>query len=114
MANSVTIVVTEICCKNTSEVGHDEVYIKYVVDGGRAKRFPDKGYHSLKDGECWNNIDLRISYKDNVNIQLYDSDNGKDDSLGQYTYVVADAEKTENTPYTNTNGASYVVTTTPG
>lgn len=94
-------------------MGHDEVYIKYSVDGNREKRYPAKGYQSLADGETWPDIDLIISYKTSLLIGLYDSDAGKDDFLGSHTYETDDASKTEQNVVSNTNGANYTLYTEP-
>ena len=114
MPNSVTIMLTQIKCNNTSEIGHDEVYIKYSADGGRAKRYPDKGYQSLADGETWSNIHLPINYKTTVVVSLDDSDAGKDDFLGSYTYEIDDASQSEQHVVSNSNGANYTLFTEPG
>jgi len=114
MANSVTIMLTQIKCNNTSEIGHDEVYIKYSIDGGREKRYPAKGYQSLADGEVWPNINLPINYKNTVVVGLYDSDTGKDDFLGSYTYNTDDASQTEQHTVSNSNGANYTLFTEAG
>lgn len=113
MPNSVTIMLTQIKCNNTSEHGHDEVYIKYSIDGQRDKRYPSKGYQSLANGEIWSNINLPISYKNTVVIGLYDSDAGKDDFLGSHTYQTDDASQAEQHVVSNSNGANYTLYTEP-
>ncbi|NVK63084.1 MAG: hypothetical protein HWE22_00805 [Flavobacteriales bacterium] len=114
MANSVTIYLQSIVCENTSEMGHDEVYVKYSVDGGRNKRFPSSGYESMSpnDNNPWV-INLPIEYKNTLVIGLYDSDAGKDDSLGTHSYTAADASKEQSNTVSNSNGAKFVLNTGP-
>ena len=115
MANSsVTIYLQSIECVSTSETGKDEVYVKYVADGGRATRFPSSGYHSMSPTE--NNpwvVNLPISYKETLVIGLYDSDTLGDESLGSHTYSVADASEQESNDISNPNGANYILNTGP-
>lgn len=114
MSNSVTLYLQKITCQNTSEVGNDEVYIKYIADGGREQRFPASGYHSMdsKNDDVWV-VNLPMTYKETLVIGLYDSDTGKDDSLGSHTYDTADASKNEQNPVSNPNGAAYTLYTGP-
>ena len=107
--SSTTITITNIHCNEPSEIGHDEVYIKYTVDGGHAKRFPSSGYHSMGSGDNWD-PDLPITFKQNVVVGLYDQDTLGDENLGTHTYTTTSPQP-ETEPYTNTNGANYTVTT---
>jgi hypothetical protein len=107
---STTIELTEIKCNNTSELGSDEVYIKYSIDNGREHRFPDKGWHSLSSGETWQNVSLGLTFKDSVLVQLFDRDPAGDDSLGSHTYFPGDSQP-ETVTVSNTNGANYLLST---
>lgn len=109
MSNKITIELNNIHCNSTSEKGHDEVYIKYSVDGGRETRFPSNGYHSMANGDNWNPA-LIVSYATTVVISLYDEDTLGDEFLGSHTYTVSDPQP-ETVPVSNTNGASYTLST---
>ena len=109
MKEKITIVLKVIHCNNTSESGHDEVFIKYTIDGGLEKRFPDKGYHALADGEDWE-VDLPLTFSDNVIVALYDEDHSKRpstaDFLGSHTYFATDPQP-EKANVSAPNGANY-------
>jgi hypothetical protein len=108
-ADSTSIELTTITCISTSESGHDEVYIKYSVDGGRDQRFPDTGYHSMTKGDVWN-VDIPLSFKESAVVSLFDNDLGHDEFLGSHTYYPTDPQP-ETVPVSNTNGADYNLAT---
>ncbi len=109
MSSKISIILNNIHCNNTSERGHDEVYIKYSVDGGRDSRFPSNGYHSMANGDNWD-PGLIISYSSSAVVGLYDEDTLGDEFLGSHTYTTADPQP-ETVPVSNTNGASYTLST---
>lgn len=115
---SQTMYLQSVICLNTSESGHDEVYVKYSIDGGSSTRFPsssaDPDYHSMNtdDNNPWV-TNLKLQFNNTVLIELWDSDTGGDDPLGSYTYSAADAPYTESQLVTDTNGARYVLVTGP-
>lgn len=110
-ANSTNIILTTITCINTSEPGSDEVYIKYIEDGGREQRFPTSSYHSMSDGDKWN-VNLPLSFKESAVVSLADNDTGGDDHLGSHTYQPGDPQP-ETVEISNTNGAKYTLSTAP-
>lgn len=114
MSDSVSFYLQKITCQATSEVGNDEVYIKYIADGEHPVRFPSTGYHSMDSNkhDVWV-VNLPITYKETLVIELCDSDSGEDDSLGSHTYITADASRNEPNPVSNTNGARYTIYTGP-
>ncbi|WP_160810759.1 hypothetical protein [Nitrosomonas sp. HPC101] len=107
---STTIELTTIKCNHTSELGSDEVYIKYSIDNGREQRFPANGWHSLSSGDTWDNVSLGLTFKDSVLIQLFDRDTFGDDSLGSHTYFPGDSQP-ETVTVKNPNGADYSLST---
>lgn len=107
---STTIELTTITCNHTSEMGSDEVYIKYSIDNGREHRFPASGWHSLSSDEDWPDVGLALTFKDSVLVQLFDRDPAGDDSLGSYTYFPGDSQP-ETVTVSNTNGANYSLST---
>lgn len=109
---SATILLSKIKCNSTSERGHDELYLHYSIDGGKAKRFPEDGYHSIEAGESWT-TNLAIQYKTSLVIELYDSDTAGDDFLGSCSYSANDATQDEQNTASNTNGANYTLYTGP-
>jgi hypothetical protein len=115
MSTKVSIELTTITCLNTSERGHDEVYIKYTVDGGREDRFPDKGSHSMSPDSSDNTwtVNLPISFSDSAIIALYDEDTLGDEFLGSHTYYPTDTQP-ETATVSNTNGAKYNLSTISG
>lgn len=106
---STTIVLIQVKCINTSEVGHDEVYIHYSIDGGHTKRYPDDGYVSMEEGETWD-TGLYLTFKQSALVELYDSDTLGDDLLGQHTYTPSETQP-ETVTVSNTNGAKYNLST---
>jgi hypothetical protein len=119
MSNSekVTIVLKSIKCIATSDGKNfnDEIYIKYTADGGREVRFPADGSYSIdpKNDNPWN-INLPITYSNNVVISLFDSETGRDQFINSQTYYVADASQTEVRPINNdSNGGQYEFSTSP-
>ncbi len=108
--DSTSIELTTITCVKTSEPGSDEVYIRYSSDGGIEKRFPSASYHSMSPGDTWS-PDLPITFSESAVVALYDNDKGNDDFLGSHTYYPSDPQP-ETVPITNTNGASYKLSTT--
>ncbi len=113
----VTINLSSIVCNATSDGGRrkDELYLKYTADGGKETRFPANDSYSISPDENnpWN-LNLPISYADNVVISLFDSETGKDQFLGSQTYYTADASQSESRKITNSNGADYTLNTIPG
>lgn len=107
---TINIQLTQIKCNETSERGHDEVYIMYNLDGGKDKRFPDKDYVSMESGSIWK-PNLPLSFSDTAVVGLYDSDNGKDEFLGSYTYLSSTTQPSNVTVSNNSNGASYNLST---
>lgn len=119
MANSekVTIVLESIKCIATSDGKflNDELYIKYTADGDKEIRFPADGSYSIDPDKNnpWN-VNLPISYSNNVIISLYDSETGKDQFLGSQTYYVSDASTDlVRTIKNSDNGADYELATGP-
>lgn len=109
-ADSTNIELTTITCVSTSEAGHDEVYIKYSIDGGREQRFPDNGYHSMAPDEPPWTVNLPLSFKESAIVSLFDNDTGGDDFLGSHTYKPGDTQP-EIVPVSNSNGAEYKLST---
>ena len=107
--DSIAIELASITCVSTTERGHDEVYIKYSIDGGREQRFPENGYYAMSPGDLWE-TSLPITFKESVLVSLYDSDRGHDDFLGSHTYYPGDSQP-ESVSVPNTNGASYTLST---
>lgn len=107
-----------VCIDHSSDGGtsKDEVYVKYSIDGGSYKKFPDSGYHSMNrnDYNPWT-TNLKLTFNSNVEIQLYDEDDtSSDDLLGSHVYSAADAAYTEsNLVMSADNGARYVLVTGP-
>lgn len=111
--DNVRITVLSIECNETSESPHkDEVYFHYKIDDKKAKRYPEDGYVSMDQGDTWT-INLVIDYQTSLSIQLYDNDTAGDDLLGEHNYTPEDATPglELNTPVSNPNGASYVIST---
>jgi hypothetical protein len=110
-ATGTSITLTSIHCVNTSEAGHDEVYVKYSIDGGREQRYPASGYQSMEDGETWS-MSLPITFKNSAVVSLFDSDTLGDEFLGSHTYYPTDPQP-EVVEVSNTNGAEYTLSTSP-
>ncbi|NET42485.1 hypothetical protein [Okeania sp. SIO2B3] len=71
--------------------GHDEVYIEYIIDQGRPKKYPSKGNYEMQNGDVWP-INLPLSFKDSLVISLYEHDPIGTDSLGSHTYLPDDMQ----------------------
>jgi hypothetical protein len=110
-ATGTSITLTSIHCVNTSEAGHDEVYVKYSIDGGREQRYPASGYQSMEDGDSWS-MSLPITFKNSAVVSLFDSDTLGDEFLGSHTYYPTDPQP-EVVEVSNTNGAEYTLSTSP-
>ncbi|WP_428262656.1 hypothetical protein [Haliangium sp.] len=88
---------TKVHCLATGETGKngDDLYIRYRADSGLEQRFPTgtgSGMSNIKAGEDWN-VDLVISYRTALRIDLYDNDTtSANDYLGYHNYNEADAE----------------------
>jgi hypothetical protein len=109
MSKKMTIVLNNIHCNSKSESGHDEVYIKYSLDGGTFYRFPKKGYQPMAPGDDWD-PELPLTFSSSAVVSLYDSDFGKDDFLGSHTYYPDDPQP-ETVTVSNPNGANYSLST---
>ncbi|HLJ88228.1 MAG TPA: hypothetical protein VKZ53_15520 [Candidatus Angelobacter sp.] len=106
------IVLAWIECINPSELGKDEVYIQYKVDAEKDfQRFPANGYHSMGKGDKWY-LELPLSFRESVEVGLYDNDGISDDFLGSHTYF-STTPQPATFPVSNTNGAEYLLHTNP-
>lgn len=96
MSDKKTITLDTLKCTKTGDHQHDgdEPYFFYTVDGGIRSRCPtNDNYGTMEDGDSVS-IGLVIEFRDNVRIELYDSDGGvgssHDDFLGTHTYHFQD------------------------
>ena len=105
-----TMYLQSVVCVDTQETGHDEVYIKYSIDGGSVKRYPSSGYKSMndKDNNPWI-TNLQLTFNQTVRVELWDDDTTSDDLIGSHTYQSSDAPYTESNLITNSDGDRYVL-----
>lgn len=116
MATKYQIKLTKLHCNHTTAPDTDEVYLIYVVDGGRNTRFPENGNNPMKKGRDWP-LDIPITFEDNVIVSAYDQDfgHGHDDFLGSVTLYPSTIPPTvgqsQTYPLTGANnGADYTLT----
>jgi hypothetical protein len=78
------LILDKLTCENTKEVGKDEVYLRFVIDGNREYRFPSWDYRSMgtdKDNNEWY-IGRSVWFNSKVEVTLYDDeDGGGDDKM---------------------------------
>ena len=94
MGKDYVVTLNRITCTHKGERSGDDLYIKYIVDGGRQERFPPKGNGkgNMKRGDTWA-MDFPLYFDQSVVIELYDGDVGRDQYLGSTTYRKDDPEK---------------------
>lgn len=104
-----------VCITASESPNKDEVYVKYSIDGGSYTKYPSSGYHSMSDDEAnpWV-TNLKLTFNNTVDIQLYDDDDTSgDDLLGSHLYQAADAGYTEAQLVMNGDDDRYVLVTGP-
>ena len=104
-----TITLTQICCvQHSAGIGSDDVFLYVIADNGMKTRYPAKGDGAhLTNGECWKNIDLTVSFKEQVQFQLYDNDKIGEDFLVTQTYYANQPIMSQSRESNPDNGAVY-------
>lgn len=111
------IQITGIYCYNSSEHGHDEVYVISQADAGFAHRYPSQlaTYVSLKKGHVWHpqNPDLILEFENEVLVTLWDQDLSYDPALAtyliSYDYTKDNVAKSTSVGIKNPNGGEYKI-----
>ena len=112
MANTISITLTSIECEGTSE-GTDEVYVIYQADCGRPTRVPPAWHdHQSMDagGPPWN-INLEMSFENDVLVTLYDSDVAFNPFWSEYlvSFDYTPINIPASVTLSNPNGARYTL-----
>lgn len=106
-----TIDIQTLHCNKPSETGHDEVYMKILVDGDLSSQYPPGGgYESMGSGDDWQ-IDQDYAYDESCVVSFYDSDTFGDDSLGSFTVQTSGSSATSPVSLSG-SGGSYTCTFT--
>jgi hypothetical protein len=115
MASKKKIQITSISCYNTSENGHDELYLLCQPDGGFDVRYPSKlgSSESVKKDIRWNLKDFYLEFENEVLVTLWDMDLTFDPALAtylvSYDYTRDNLSKSQSVGIKNPNGAEYKI-----
>ncbi len=114
-----TIIIESIRCdfRGEADGGGDDLYIRYYVDAGPAKRYPEgsgAGCTNVAKGETWS-VELPITYQYDLRVELYDLDSGTnpDDRLGTNDFTREDASTPQEACFVERDGC-YIMRLRPG
>ena len=77
------LILDKLTCENTKDVGKDEVYFRFVIDGDKSYRFPSWDYRSMgtdDDTKDWY-VGRSVWFNSKVEVTLYDSEDGGGDDV---------------------------------
>lgn len=106
MPDTTTIILESVICVHTSEPGKDEVFLRYRADDGRDTRYPPSGYQSMDDDSVWE-TKLYLTFKEKVEVHLYDNDTGRDELLGSASYTPTSKQPDSVPVYNTAIGSEY-------
>ena len=82
-----TLKILSIYCRDTTESGEDEVYLKIIVDG-KTFRYPKSGTRSMNEDSKiarWT-VNRVYRYQRSCRVEIWDDDSSsKDDHIGSIT-----------------------------
>ncbi|MBA3879351.1 MAG: hypothetical protein C0500_06520 [Sphingobium sp.] len=87
------LILSNLLCRDASESGHDEVYLKFSIDGSdTVYRYPTWDYYSMNPDDSDKNWALgrSIWLNSKVEVSIWDSDDGNDDELHSFKINVSD------------------------
>jgi hypothetical protein len=91
------VILKSLQCLDTSESGHDEVYLSFTIDGGDTQyRYPTWSYYAMKPGDAdavWN-LGRSVWCDKKTDVSVYDHDSSVGinaaDLIASFTVNVAD------------------------
>ena len=109
-----SIQITSIHCHDTSESGHDEVYLVCQADAGFPIRYPAKfaDAHSMASGDTWTlDPPLTLHFKNEVLVTLWDQDISYDPNVATFLQCndFRPGSGSGSVTLTNPNDADYTV-----
>lgn len=112
------LILETLQCLDTSESGHDEVYLKFAIDGATEQyRYPTWSYYPMKPGGAsgsWN-LGRSVWCDEQVEVSVYDMDEtSSDDLIASFTVKPSDfsaAGESHGKPYKyDKGGTKYTLT----
>lgn len=77
------LILDKLTCENTKDVGKDEVFFKFIIDGDKSYTYPSWDYRSMgtdKDNNEWY-VGRSVWFNNKVEVVLYDSEDGGGDDV---------------------------------